>query len=327
MSDHTFSNQKSALEDYFESLLEESDESKPLTPEIHSKPVDAIESSLEDSVNKEEQAKEETETEAEIQIESPKISSPVNEPLTPINPRTTIADMLADIETRAVPEPEKEFAEPAAEIIIPMPGVAQEVEVRVEIVEKVVEVIVEPEVVEIVEVEEQLEIEVTTKREVVHETVHEHAGTPEWAESRFQCLLFQVGGLSLAVPLVKLNGVISWSEKVVETPNQTDWYLGVLMNLGNKVEVIDTAVMVLPPEHRKELSAEPSERLSHILLVDEQRWGLACDSIGEVVWLNKDDVKWRSNKTKRPWLLGTAIDHMCAVMDTEAFAEMLGHNK
>lgn len=301
MSNHKFSNQKSALEDYFESLLEDNDASKPLASEIKAeeRPVEAenIETSSED-----------------VQSES-----------SPVKPRSSVADMLANVEMIAAPEPEtqKEFAEPepATEIHIPLPEVAEQVEVETEVVEEVAEVIAEPELVE-----EQVEV-VEIQQETAQQTIQEVAGPPEWAESRFQCLLFEVGGLSLAVPLVKLNGVISWSENIVETPNQTDWYLGILMNHGNKVEVIDTAVMVLPAEHRKEMSLEPSERLSHILLVDDQKWGLACDSIGEVVWLNKDDVKWRTNKTKRPWLLGTAIEHMCAVMDTAAFAEMLGHNK
>jgi purine-binding chemotaxis protein CheW len=311
MSDHNFSNQKSALEDYFESLLEETDESKQLAADVKAEPQTKADHSLKDEHVVETGSSEKA---AGVQVENSQVSA-----------RTSVADMLADIETRTLAEPDtqKEFAEPeaVAEILIPIPEVVQQVELETETVEEVVEVVTEPEIAEVVVVEEQVAVAQTP------ELVQEISGPPEWAESKFQCLLFNVGGLSLAVPLIKLNGVISWSDKIVETPNQTDWYLGVLMNLGKKVEVIDTAVMVLPAEHRKEMAVEPAERLSHILLVDDQKWGLACDSIGEVVWLNKEDVKWRSNKTKRPWLLGTAIEHMCAVMDTEAFAEMLGHNK
>lgn len=309
MSDHNFSNQKSALEDYFESLLEDNDASKPLVPEI--KAEVSIETEINFSVK----------DDAEEHI----VKADVKRTSSLVKSRASVADMLANVEMIAAPEPEpqKEFAEPepATEIIIPLPEVAEQVEVETEIAEEVVEVIAEPELTV-----EQVEV-VEIQQETAQETIQEVIGPPEWAESRFQCLLFEVGGLSLAVPLVKLNAVIAWSEKIVETPNQTDWYLGVLMNHGNKVEVIDTAVMVLPAEHRKEMPLEPSERLSHILLVDDQKWGLACDSIGEVVWLKKDDVKWRTNRTKRPWLLGTAIEQMCAVMDTAAFADMLGHNK
>ena len=328
MNDHPFSNQKSALEEYFESLLgDEETESTPapasstkaiyVAKEPVTSPVDQVVSDTFDT-------------------ESDNNDEAVVEAVHPAEPETaqpSIADMLANVEQVAAADPQvevitqpKEFAEPepAAEIVMPMPAIAEpepEPEIVVdEVVQEVVEEVA-------VEVEEVADVEEVTAVTQVAEPVQQIAGPPEWAESKFQCLLFEVGGLSLAVPLVKLNGVIPWTENVVETPNQTDWYLGVLMNHGNKVEVIDTAVMVLPAEHRQEMAAEPAERLSHILLVDDQRWGLACDSIGEVVWLSEDDVKWRSNKTKRPWLLGTAVEHMCAVMDTEAFADMLKGSK
>lgn len=148
---------------------------------------------------------------------------------------------------------------------------------------------------------------------------------PEWAEQRFQCLLFKVSGLSLAVPLVKLNSVIAWDENITETPNRTDWYLGLIQHLQKQVKVIDTALLVLPENRRDALDLASADRLGHILLVDDYKWGLACDSIGDVVWLTKDEVKWRQNKQTRPWLAGTSLQHLCAIMDTEVFANMLNN--
>ncbi len=200
-----------------------------------------------------------------------------------------------------------------------------------------------PEIVEKVEtkVESKLETEVALQEEAEQEEVVETAvetvalvepavkeqvevsGIPDWADQSFQCLLFKVSGLTLAVPLVKLNSVIPWTDKIVETPNQTDWYLGLVNNHGKNVKVIDTALMVLPENRRENIPQDPSDRFSHILLVDDSNWGLACDEIGDVIWLTGDDVKWRQNKIKRPWLAGTAIEQMCALMDTEVFADML----
>jgi len=148
-------------------------------------------------------------------------------------------------------------------------------------------------------------------------------GIPDWAESRFQCLLFQVSGLSLAVPLVKLNSVIPWDENITATPNQTDWYLGLVQHLQNQIKVIDTALLVMPENRRNSLKNDAKSRLSHILLVDDYKWGLACSSIGDVIWLKQDEVKWRKNKTSRAWLSGTSLEHLCAIMDTEVFAQML----
>lgn len=150
---------------------------------------------------------------------------------------------------------------------------------------------------------------------------------PEWAEQRFQCLLFRVSGLSLAVPLVKLNSVIAWDENITETPNQTDWYLGLIQYLQKQVKVIDTALLVLPENRRDTVDLASADRLGHILLVDDYKWGLACDSIGDVVWLTKDEVKWRQNKQTRPWLAGTSLQHLCAIMDTDVFANMLNNQR
>jgi len=148
-------------------------------------------------------------------------------------------------------------------------------------------------------------------------------GVPDWAETRFQCLLFKVSGLNLAVPLVKLNSVIPWDENITQTPNQTEWYLGLVQHLQNQIKVIDTALLVMPENRHKNLEDDASGRLSHILLVDDYKWGLACSSIGDVIWLNQDEVKWRKNKTSRAWLSGTSLEHLCAIMDTEVFAQML----
>lgn len=320
MNEHKFSNQKSALEDYFESLLAEDevaqDNAAPATPVIAETTITepTIETSAEEIVT------EPVVAVAEENVTTEPAAVEENQKEIEILKRTSVEEMLATVEEKIEPAADQQidFAEPEQAIKIPLPEVAPPVtEVKTE---TVIETELETTVDEVIE--QEVVQEVAVEASIVETPVHQ-ATTPEWADSPFQCLLFNVGGLALAVPLVRLNGVIPWSENVVETPNQTNWYLGVLMNHGHKVQVIDTAMMVLPEEHRVDMPAEPEERLSHILLVDDQRWGLACDSIGDVVWLKKDEVKWRSNKTKRPWLLGTAINHMCAVMDTEAFADML----
>ncbi len=159
--------------------------------------------------------------------------------------------------------------------------------------------------------------------DVETETICNENGVPEWAETRFQCLLFNVAGLSMAVPLVKLNSVIPWDENITSTPNQTSWYLGLVQHLQSQVKIIDTALLVLPENRQQNLQDESEGRLSHILLVDDFKWGLACSSIGDVIWLNKEEVKWRKNKSNKIWLSGTSLEHLCAIMDTQVFARML----
>ena len=148
--------------------------------------------------------------------------------------------------------------------------------------------------------------------------------TPAWANEPFQILLFEVAGLKLAVPLIELSGVIEWNDTVTEMPGSADFYMGILQHLDNRVAVIDTAKMVFPASKQAELIGDNArERVKHIVLIDNYRWGLACDEIGEVITLQPEEIRWRSTKTNRKWLAGTVIDHMCALLNSEAFAEML----
>ena len=147
---------------------------------------------------------------------------------------------------------------------------------------------------------------------------------PDWAASHFQCLLFEVAGLTLALPLAKLGGVLPWDgAAVTEMPNHQPWFLGLRTHQGHKVKLIDVAKLVLPMDRRAGLSPAGSGRLGKVVLLDDAPWGLACDDVSEVVTLSDADVKWRTRSGARPWLAGTVIKRMCALIDTQAFADML----
>ena len=167
------------------------------------------------------------------------------------------------------------------------------------------------------------EIELKPQPNVKEETLMKPA-VPEWANEPFQILLFEVAGLKLAVPLIELSSVIRWNDNITEMPGSADFYMGILQHLNYRVAVIDTAKMVLPINKQHELIGEdPRERVKHIVLIDDYRWGLACDKIGEVITLQPEEVRWRHSKSTRGWLAGTVIDHMCALLNSEGFAAML----
>lgn len=144
---------------------------------------------------------------------------------------------------------------------------------------------------------------------------------PAWAAGGFQALIFLVGSLRLSVPLVKLHSVIPWSDKVTPTPNKTDWCWGLLRYRDKNVTVVDTVKLVLPAHKRNSAGAQAPPK--HILIVGDGAWGLACHAIGEVLQLEPTAIKWRSDRGQRRWLAGTVVEHLCALLDTEAFAAML----
>lgn len=148
------------------------------------------------------------------------------------------------------------------------------------------------------------------------------AKIPAWAQNDFQALLFSVGKLTLAVPLLTLHSVLNWPEgSVTPMPHQPDWCLGLLRYRERNVRIVDTAKLVIPSDRETLLPVEPAQ---HILIVGDGQWGLACDAIGSVVSLSKDSVRWRkASRSNRPWLAGTVLEHLCALLDTEALAHML----
>ena len=150
---------------------------------------------------------------------------------------------------------------------------------------------------------------------------------PAWAEETFQALLFKAGGLRLAVPLAELHGIVEWHDDITPMPGHADFYLGLLQHQDKTVPVIDTARFVLPTDKVALLPPDSAERITRIVLIDDSRWGLACDEVERVVNLEPDQVRWRSAQTSRRWLAGTVVEHMCALLDSAAFAELLARGR
>ena len=150
-------------------------------------------------------------------------------------------------------------------------------------------------------------------------------GKPDWADEEFQAMLFKVAGLTLAVPLVELHGIVEWKKDNITTmPGHADFYLGLMSHLGKKIPLVDTARLVLPPNKLTKLAGnDPQARITRVVLINDSQYGLACDEVDEVITLKPDEVRWRTERTQRRWLAGTVVEHMCALLDAKAFAELL----
>ncbi|WP_042142908.1 MULTISPECIES: chemotaxis protein CheW [unclassified Pseudoalteromonas] len=142
----------------------------------------------------------------------------------------------------------------------------------------------------------------------------------EYRTGEFQALFFKVAGLTLAVPLKSLGGIHKLEEinKVFAKPK---WFKGVMLNRGTKLNVIDTAQWVMPEKFNKEL--EESLNYQYLIMLGETSWGLQAESLINNVTLQSDDVKWREQSGKRPWLAGLIKEKMCALIDVDSLTELL----
>ena len=133
-----------------------------------------------------------------------------------------------------------------------------------------------------------------------------------WSSQGVECLVFTVAGLKLAVPLLFLGGVHEVSEDEL-TPlfAQPDWHLGLLASDQGQLQVIDTAVFIMP---ERSLSLR-QQGFKYLIQLDKSAWVIACQSIDGTVRLDANAIKWRGDRGKRPWLAGTVIKEMCALLD------------
>ena len=143
---------------------------------------------------------------------------------------------------------------------------------------------------------------------------------PEWANGPFECLLFDVAGLTLAVPLVSLGSIFPLEgQELTPLFGQPDWFLGILPCQAGNLKVLDTARWVMPDRYRDDFR----EGLQYVISVQGYEWGLAVHQVSRSIRLDPDEVKWRSQRTQRPWLAGTVIEHMCALLDIASLAELI----
>ncbi|MFK0314324.1 CheW domain-containing protein [Pseudomonas sp. NPDC090233] len=145
-------------------------------------------------------------------------------------------------------------------------------------------------------------------------------GRPLWAAEPFECLLFDVAGLTLAVPLVCLGSIYSLEgQELTPLFGQPDWFLGILTCQAGNLKVLDTARWVMPDRYRDDFR----QGLNYVISVQGYEWGLAVHQVSRSLRLDPAEIKWRSQRGQRPWLAGTVIEHMCALLDVAELAELI----
>lgn len=310
-----FSSPQEAIEGYLEALLQDvadydDDFDKPVTEPVIEKPsysrkYQTVSNAVQDVAPK-----------AELQTKSvedrfERVDFAYQETPAVVMPELRFAESEPEVvELTAIAEPEVVVAEP--EVVVDEPEVTT--------------VVPEVETVEVhsVEVEDVGETAVDVAVELAPEQNEGWTdGKPNWAQGRFECLLFVVKGLKLAVPLAELGGIHKLEKEPTPLFGQPSWFLGIIRANARNVGLVDTAQWVMPERIRED--HEPDFRFA--IRIHNSDWGLACNEVAEAISLHPDEVKWRTSLGRRPWLAGTVVDHMCALIDVAAFARLLDSDK
>ncbi len=153
--------------------------------------------------------------------------------------------------------------------------------------------------------------------------LHPLSVMPDWAQHEFQALFFKVDHLILATPLVDLSRTIKIDRKPGKIPGQPSWFMGLLDENDSRIGVLDTGQLIFGKLRgsQRDLEAKP---FKCILITRDKRWGLACDEILSIGKLKPDKVRWRTSRQKKPWLIGTVIEELTAIIDLQ---ELVPHRK
>jgi purine-binding chemotaxis protein CheW len=68
---------------------------------------------------------------------------------------------------------------------------------------------------------------------------------------------------------------------------------------------------------------EASIDYKYLITLGESDWGLTAEKLVETETIHPDAVKWRNGQGKRPWLLGTIKEKMCALLHVSDLIAML----
>ncbi|MCF5707806.1 chemotaxis protein CheW [Pseudomonas syringae] len=208
----------------------------------------------------------------------------------------------------------------AVPVVVAAPVVTPVVEIAPVIVAEAVvdvEVPVEAPTIELVEPVAELSV-MTPQRTPTPPPTSD--GRPAWAAEPFECLLFDVAGLTLAVPLVCLGSIYPLAgQELTPLFGQPDWFLGILPCQAGNLKVLDTARWIMPDRYRDDFR----QGLQYVISVQGYEWGLAVHQVSRSLRLDPNEIKWRTQRGQRPWLAGTVIEHMCALVDVAELAELI----
>ncbi|MCZ4336733.1 chemotaxis protein CheW [Shewanella colwelliana] len=223
-------------------------------------------------------------------------------------------------------------APPTAQIDKPIEAIQTKTKVADEaiVISKIKQTVVEPQIEEKIETSATIKVEAkAVDEQVTEQQLETQTGiTPpgiteslvEQLDEEFQVLFFKVAGLTLAVPLVSLGGIVK-IERVNHIMGRPEWYLGVQTHRESQLNVVNSCAWVMPEKYDDTLAQ--SVDYQYIVLLEDSNWGLACESLVNSVKILKSEVNWRTKAGKRPWLAGVVKEQMCGILHVQALIELL----
>jgi len=137
----------------------------------------------------------------------------------------------------------------------------------------------------------------------------------------FICQLIKIAGLKFALPLSSFSHILKYSEILESAESKSDFILENVQIDGHQVRIIDLAQIVLAEDKLKQPINSRQNKYDSIIIMQDARFGLACDEILDTEMLTPEEVCWRNSSSQRLWLAGTVKSGGYALLDVD---ELLG---
>lgn len=157
----------------------------------------------------------------------------------------------------------------------------------------------------------------------------QNTGTDTRPERPFECLVFTVHALRLAIPRSDSSGVITdpfFLQQVVRqwrgsmAPDRS-WWLGSFHYQDGEIMVADISALLIPPDIRANL-AEATATPAAVVLVNDGHMGIVCDQNPVTLTIRPEDVCWSAVDSQRPWLSGV-VSKSHALLATTTLCSLL----
>jgi len=125
----------------------------------------------------------------------------------------------------------------------------------------------------------------------------------------------------VAVPLAELNAILNYPRRLAAVPGLPSWGIGVFRHRNINLVAVDSIELFVPENLRD--TSRARFRPNYLVVLDGGCFGLACDSVDQVVTLQPDEVRWRGERGRRPWLAGTVKERLCALLDVPSLVSLL----
>lgn len=132
-----------------------------------------------------------------------------------------------------------------------------------------------------------------------------------------RCAVVRVGDLRLALPLTELYGIRRQADRLPCLPGLPAWVLGVSGAAGDRVLVVDAAMLMARggvPREYPDL---------HLVTIAAGRWALACNGVETTIPIAAGEVRWRERREEDPWFAGVVAGELCTLIDVQAMVAWL----